>query len=78
MDAHDVMEASEVTDAVRRTINGVADISRQTGGRPIGVAMLLVVLPTGKVTELIVGDVAIKRWEAKREMEALKKRRAKK
>ncbi len=50
---------------LHRAIADVADIATETGAKSIGVAMLLVVLPTGEVIELIVGEAAIKKWREK-------------
>lgn len=33
---------------------------------PFGVAMLIVVLPTGEITELIVGGADIRKWREKK------------
>lgn len=52
-------------EGLRRAIEIVADIATETDVKSIGVAMFLVVLPTGEVTELIVGEAAIKKWREK-------------
>ncbi len=58
--AEDILEGQQF-------ISDAAAIAREldvTEG--IGVAMLLVVLPTGEITELIVGDAAIRKWREKK------------